>query len=119
LPDGSTLIEATVQGHCVSLGDFTGKFLVMAPPSGPPIVVKATFQGKDRSTVLLTITLTDMTPDNTGTGQVLHGQFVITGGSSRFARSGGGTASVRVDASGASLSFVLKGEIARALSNPP
>jgi hypothetical protein len=112
MPDGSMMIRAVVHGHSTPLGEFTGRFLIMVPNNGPPIVAKANLRAQDGA-VQLTITLTDLVlgGGDSGPPLLLHGTFSITGGTSQFARPGGGTASVRVDPMGMSFTFVLKGEI--------
>jgi hypothetical protein len=114
MPNGNMMIEAVVQGRAVRLGEFTGRFSVMAPNNGPPIVVHAVLQGQDKCTVKLTITLTEAIQGDreSDTNFVLHGTFVITGGTSPFALPGCGTASERVDTSGNAFTFVLKGQTA-------
>jgi hypothetical protein len=113
-PDGTMLIKVAVTAYSVPLGEFTGQFLVMVPRNGPPIVVQAELQAHDGATVRLTITLTDMVSGSgdSNMNQVFHGGFTVTGGTSQFARPGAGTASARVDPSGMSFTFVLKGEMA-------
>jgi hypothetical protein len=116
LRDGKLIIEATVLGNAVRLGDFTGQFLVIVPNMGPPIVVEAVFRAKDRSTARLAITFTEAASGGgeSGNNMVLHGTFAITGGTSPFAWPGGGTATMRVDTAGNGFTFVLKGQTAAA-----
>jgi hypothetical protein len=112
MANNNMMIQADVHGQSVRLGRFTGRFSVMAPNNGPPIVIHAVLQGRDRSTVQLTIILTEAFPGDRDpeTSLLLHGTFCITGGTSPFALPGCGTASLKVNTLDNTFTFVLKGQ---------
>ncbi len=114
LPDGTPMMINAVQGQSNVLGQFSGQLLASNPDHNNIQTVMANFSGDNGASLRMTIWV--RIPGGQGDGDpaslVIHGNYLITGGTGTMSGAhGSGAVTAVVERDGNGFGFTLQGQV--------